>query len=868
MTNKMKRNATWGIFALSLIASQEVGAQVSAYTFSQSTGTWQPIAGNGTPLGMPGLPAPFTFDDNSFVTAGESIPLGDATTGNGWPIGFTFHYNGQAFDRVGLSMEGWLAFGNAATGPEAVYVPIGSNAYTPISSPAQPGVDPLRRNRVVGFATDLAAMGNGGTWPIQIRTTGIAPNRTFTAEYNVVRSGGSNLLRFQIKLNEGGGVASAQTVQVVYGSLVQTTTMTGQVGLSGSSPGDFNNRSVTEAPFNWAASVEGTVNTATCRLPAATENAPEGLTFTWTPPACGVNGVSVTDLTASSGNITGTLSWSATPGATSYSYIITAGSPSDPPVLSGNSISGTQVQLTGLPAGQQLFAFVRANCAPTDLWGAGMPFSTSGVVEVVCGEAPVEFTYCYSNFEQKSWVFHSSTGDPLRLLINAGIMGVGDEVVFYDGEDAQAPVIFTSASGPIAGQVVNSSGGAMTMRITADQLSACDNTEWLEPIQWEIGCMDCDPIQATYEVVDDCDNDRFSVAVQIFNLGTTTSASITNDGGAPTVAANTTGLYTVGPFANGTSVIVTVENADNEYCSSVSSAITNGTCPVVGCGPTTYSHCYTDNDAGKWAYEGDAPNDRVGIRFLSGSLALGDVINVFDGSDEFMSPVLGSASGVDLTGMIFTSSASSNTIMLQAVANGSASCATGSAQTWNYIVSCYDGCDAPEATFSVVDDCDAGRFNVLVQLTSLGSAGDVVITNNGGAPALTATVAGQHSVGPFNNGQQVVVSIEGASELCSLNSIALGSGCGVGIEEIADKRLAIYPDPGVGAFNVVLPRGFGGGIELEVLDLAGRRVLKERSMVLGDRSIPLDLQNVPTGSYVVVLRDQERTVTGTVRVMR
>ena len=103
-----------------LLLQAPATAQVSAYTFSSSVGTWQPLAGTGSMLGMPGMPPAFNFyDDNSFVTQGESILLGTTTTGNGWPIGFTFHFNGQAFDRVGLSIEGWLAFGNSANGTSA-----------------------------------------------------------------------------------------------------------------------------------------------------------------------------------------------------------------------------------------------------------------------------------------------------------------------------------------------------------------------------------------------------------------------------------------------------------------------------------------------------------------------------------------------------------------------------------------------------------------------------------------------------------------------------------------------------------------------------------------------------------------------------
>ena len=242
---------SWLLTCSLVFTSGIVSAQVASYTFSQSVGTWQAIAGSGTPLGMPGLPPPFTFDDNSFVTQGESLPLGSATTGNGWPIGFTFNFNGQAFDRVGLSMEGWLSFGNSADGAESVFVPTGSTAYSPLSSPAPAGLPAVMRNRIAGFANDLAATGNGGTWPLQIRTMGTAPDRIFVAEWNVVRSGSSNFFQFQIRLNEGGGDPASQTVQVVYGTMATAGTNTGQVGLGGNAPTDFNNRSITSSPYDW-----------------------------------------------------------------------------------------------------------------------------------------------------------------------------------------------------------------------------------------------------------------------------------------------------------------------------------------------------------------------------------------------------------------------------------------------------------------------------------------------------------------------------------------------------------------------------------------------------------------------------------------
>lgn len=846
-----------------------VQAQVADYTFSQEIGTWQPINGNGTPLGMPGLPPPFTFDDNSFVTQGESLPLGSATTGNGWPIGFNFTYNGQVFDRVGLSMEGWLAFGSSSDGANAVYVPVGSEAYTPLSSPVPSGVGPARRNRIAGFAMDLAAMGNGGTWPIQIRTIGAAPNRTFVAEWNVVRSGGSNLMSFQIRLSEGGGDASAQIVKVVYGGMTQSAALNGQVGLGGIDPTDFNNRAVTASPFNWEMSEAGATNTATCRPPTAATNLPQGLTFTWTPPGCRVNAVVVNGLVNTGGEINGVLSWAALAGATSYDYVITTGGPEAPAILSGNGLTTTSVQLTDLPTDQALFAYVRANCGQGPAgWGSGFPFTTEGFVEVVCGEAPLQFDYCYTDLEERQWHYFGSEEATLRLTIHAGTISNGDVLTIHDGPTDQAPVLFTSTSGAVAGQVINSTGAQLTMKLVSDDLGSCSVQEFITPLEWEVGCVDCDPVLATFGVVNDCAAGSFSVAVQVFSVGSSGVVQITNDAGLPAVTAGGVGAYTVGPIPNGTAVNIVAEHAENSYCSAFSPVLTNGACPVVSCGPDAYEQCYGNSETLYWAYSGEDANDRIGIRFISGTLAAGDVINVFDGADEFSDPVLGVVPAGDLTGQIFISSVFSNTVMVQLVANASVSCATGQVAPLHYVVGCYDGCVEPQALFSVVDDCAQGRFSVVVNVTALGSADAVVITNDRGVASTTASAIGQYTVGPFTIGTPVVIGLEGDGPLCSINSIGLSDGCGVGIQETSAPRIRIYPDPSDGNFFLELPHGFGGGAEIEVLDLAGRRVQLVRSSVPSGQVIPMELTGVPAGSYVVVVRDREHIVSGTVRVMR
>lgn len=856
---------------LILLISTSSMAQVSAYTFSSEVGIWQPLNGGGSLLGMPGMAPPFNeYDDNSFVTQGESILLGTTTTGNGWPIGFIFNFNGQPYDRVGLSIEGWLAFGQSSNGQSAVFVPAGAGAYTPLSSPDPAGMDPLKRNRIAAFAMDLAAQGQGGTWPLQLKTSGQAPNRSFTAEWNVVRSGGSNPMSFQIRLNEGGGVPAQQTVQVIYGNMTQSAALLGQVGLGGTSPADFNNRSVVASPYDWMQSLPGATNTANCRLPATSTDLPQGLTFTWTPAGCLVSGIVVTDLAMNGGVIGGTLSWAPLAGAANYSYIITAGGPTAPVILSGTGITGSSVALSGLPAGQELFAYVKADCAGATEWGSGHPFTTANIVEVICGEPAISSTHCYGNLEETTWRYSSSSGEPLRLFLTGGAVASGDLLRIFDGNSSQAPLLFSSASGAITGQVATSIGPEMTMVLTTDANGSCVTQNFILPIEWAVGCMDCTPIQATFQVVDDCADQQFGVVVNIFSMGSATSAQITNSGGVPVVTANGTGSYTVGPFPIGTPVIVSAENTYNPFCSAVSEQIINGACPVVSCGPDEYTYCYTDNDNGQWAYQA-VGTGRIGIRFLAGTLATGDLIRIYNGLDPFMSaPLFSGNNGGDLTNLMVSTTANNieHAFLLEAATNSSASCATGQATPWKYVVACYDGCTAPAAAFTVLSDCDQSSFTVSVDVSSLGSASTVSIVNDGGASAITANATGTYLVGPFNLGDTVVVDVQGSSVLCTVNSVALYGTCGVGVNENAVQEMHVFPNPGTGVFRMVMPDGFNGRNQLAVVDIAGRKMEERTLQVIRGEGLEQDLSHLPAGRYTLILTNGAKRAYAPISIIR
>ena len=283
-------------------------AQVSIYTFAQSSGTYTPFTGGTSVISD-------TADDNVFGAL---------------PIGFSFNYNNTAYTSFGLSVNGWICMGATPTGTN--YTPISSGttnniisalakdlelgyttsgSYTIGSNIITMGAgtttgfvvgDSLIRHdgfsvgtmiTAVGATTitvsnNATAAGTAGTFTvsgnIRYQTTGTSPNRICTVQWTRARrfnnssTGGKiNFFNFQIQLFE-----TTNVVKIVYGPFqTNTTTSVYQVGLRGSATTDFNNR---KTSTDWSATAAGTLNTDTCSLRTTIKPA-SGQTYTWTPPS-------------------------------------------------------------------------------------------------------------------------------------------------------------------------------------------------------------------------------------------------------------------------------------------------------------------------------------------------------------------------------------------------------------------------------------------------------------------------------------------------------------------------------------------------------------------------------------------------------
>ena len=242
-------------------------AQVSAYPFAQTSGTYTAISG-GTLLGATG------DDEQKYVN--PAVPLGGTTsTGVGFPIGFNFTYNGIVFDRLAINCNGWISLGQSSLSPTSVDISASSGYNQPLSQTST-ATPTLLRNRIGALAMDL--QGQTGS-SLRIETIGATPNRICViqwAGFREYQSTGDNF-NFQIRLKE-----TSNVIETVYGTFATaSTSFAAQVGLSGTLPSDYNIRTTATS---WSATTAATVNTAENTLTSTVKPA-SGLTYTWTTPS-------------------------------------------------------------------------------------------------------------------------------------------------------------------------------------------------------------------------------------------------------------------------------------------------------------------------------------------------------------------------------------------------------------------------------------------------------------------------------------------------------------------------------------------------------------------------------------------------------
>ena len=305
-------------------------AQVD-YSFTAISGTFTPLT------------SPVTATLTAANPGGR--PLLDESFANNVPIGFTFQYNGLNYTNIHLNANGLASLGagfvaNAGTNP----------GYDSNELRAAAGFRGVTRPVLAPLWDDLAFTGTTG---LSYNTTGTAPNRVFTAQWqNMAWQTGTAAVSFQLRLLE-----TSNVIEFVYrqeagaGSAQKSASigLTAEAGtpLADDDPGTF----LSLASAGSSPPVSSTLETETISTKPAT-----GQTYRFTPlPCAGPAGLQTVTYTTKMAVV----QWTARTGATGYQYGI---GNLDVPPTTPVSTSQTSFTVANLDPNETYYVYVRNAC--------------------------------------------------------------------------------------------------------------------------------------------------------------------------------------------------------------------------------------------------------------------------------------------------------------------------------------------------------------------------------------------------------------------------------------------------------------------------------------------------------------------------
>ena len=390
---------------------------------------------------------------------------------------------------------------------------------------------------------------------------------------------------------------------------------------------------------------------------------------------------------------------------------------------------------------------------------------------VDCSAGPVSTTFCYDTGQDNSYTFTSNDGTPLNLTIDEGQVETNwDELEIRDSDGT---VLYNGYGngGNIAGFSFQSSGDTITLEVVEDGSISCVSSGYT-PITFSVSCATCVNPQVNYEVVSDCLNaPQFFVDVNVTDLGSAGSLTISDNQGNSSSATGT-GIIQFGPYANNTNVQITASNDDDVNCSSSSGPLTQEYCAttLVDCavGPVSSSYCYGNGDTTQFEYV-SSDGSPLNLTIDSGLIEAGwDIIIVTDsdGSTLFQGD-----NGGDLSGLSFQSSG--DTIYLGFQTDGSISCTSSSTYAGgiDWTVACAT-CTNPSAEYTVIDDCANGdQFLIDVNITSMGDATSLTISDNYSSNTEQTSTAGIVQMGPYPFLTDIIITVSNDQDVnCVINS--------------------------------------------------------------------------------------------------
>ncbi|WP_191858648.1 T9SS type A sorting domain-containing protein [Hanstruepera ponticola] len=396
----------------------------------------------------------------------------------------------------------------------------------------------------------------------------------------------------------------------------------------------------------------------------------------------------------------------------------------------------------------------------------------------------VNTTHCYENGTNNLYVelysFQSSNGNPLNMFFHSGTIETCCDTIRIEEGDGTVIYQGTGTAGNLAGLSLNSTTDRIVMFVEADGSVSCSSGSRIE-WDFDVSCIDVSAVPncnaaLTGEVADgsiDVDEDEdlnwspasIIVTGYVINMGTTPGGTDVLNG----VDVGNVLTYDPGTLDYDTTYYVTIipynDNGNATDCTEESFTVRSDPFQIVDCDAgqvVNTTHCYENgtNNVYVELYSFQSSSGfPLNILFNSGTIeTCCDTLRIEEGDGTVL--YQGTGNGGDLTGLAFTST--SDTIIVFAEADGSVSCSSGSREIWDFDVWCQT-CVPQTVSFDVVNgDCitDPNNpvFEVSVDVTDMGSAESITISDNqGGAPQVLNGV-GTVTFGPFAANTNVIIT--------------------------------------------------------------------------------------------------------------
>ncbi|MGH1385060.1 FG-GAP-like repeat-containing protein [Kordia sp.] len=251
-------------------------------------------------------------------------------------------------------------------------------------------------------------------------------------------------------------------------------------------------------------------------------------------------------------------------------------------------------------------------------------FFAAAQTTVDCTAGAVNTTYCYTTNDTTSFVFVSSDGSDLQVTFNAGeTENDWDELIVLDTDGTELYNGYGN-NGDLTGLTFQSSGDTITVMANSDGTIGCDTNGY---VHWDfdVNCATCTNPTVAYTVVDDCaTSGGFLVDVNVSDLGSATSLTISDNQGSSNQSLSAAGSVQFGPFANATDIIISIQNDQDANCSTNSSSLTQSNCPPPGpagvtCGSGSSTYIFTEEFDSAAGWTGDLNNGNGSWEIPDGS---------------------------------------------------------------------------------------------------------------------------------------------------------------------------------------------------------------------------------------------------------